>query len=261
MDSGPSADAGTIGSTMTIADTGMTVRMATAASTGIPTGIAMAVGRMETVHVVTSMPMGMAGTGMAGTGIVIMTTTAVGRDMANVVPDVATSGMTVTMIVGRASVATVAGMTTVGLIVGKMSGLAGIAHGTTTPVMIAHARSAHMEIVTTATVPMATVPMATVPVMTIIKAAIGVTVPMATSTKASMVVMIVAVKIIAMTTAAGLISVTTRMAMTAVAATQTGPFPTHRRTPTRIVGLESPRCPRAWSGPCSPRMIACACAD
>ncbi len=251
MDSGPSADAGTIGSTMTIADTGMTVRMATAASTGIPTGIAMAVGRMETVHVVTSMPMG-----MAGTGIVIMTTTAVGRDMANVVPDVATSGMTVTMIVGRASVATVAGMTTVGLIVGKMSGLAGIAHGTTTPVMIAHARSAHMEIVTTATVPMATVP-----VMTIVKAAIGVTVPMATGTKASMVVMIVAVKIIAMTTAAGLISVTTRMAMTAVAATQTGPFPTHRRTPTRIVGLESPRCPRAWSGPCSPRMIACACAD
>ena len=256
MDSGPSADAGTIGSTMTIADTGMTVRMATAASTGIPTGIAMAVGRMETVHVVTSMPMGMADTGMAGTGIVIMTTTAVGRDMANVVPDVATSGMTVAMIVGRASVATVAGMTTVGLIVSKMSGLAGIAHGTTTPVMIAHARSAHMEIVTTATVPMATVP-----VMTIVKAAIGVTVPMATGTKASMVVMTVAVKIIAMTTAAGLISVTARMAMTAVAATQTGPFPTHRRTPTRIVGLASPRCPRAWNGPCSPRMIACACAD
>ena len=251
MDSGPSADADTIGSTVIIADTGMTVRMATAASVGIPTGIAIstgvmtatAVGRMATVLVATSMP-----TVMVDMGIMIMTTTAVGRDMA-------ISGMTVTMIVGRASVATVAGMTTVGLIVGRMSGLAGIDHGTTTPVMIAHARSAHMEIVTTATVPMATVP-----VMTIVKAAIGVTVPMATGTKASMVVMIIAVKIIAMTTAAGLISVTTRMAMTAVAATQTGPFPTHRRTPTRIVGLESPRCPRAWSGPCFPRMIACACA-
>ena len=239
MDNGPSADAGTTGSTVTIADTGMIVRMATAASAGIPTRIATAVGGMATVHVATSMP-----TVMVDTGIMIMTTTAVGRDMV-------TSGMTVTVIVDRASVATVAGMTTVGLIVGRMSGLAGIAHGTTTPVMIAHARSAHMEIVT----------MATVPVMTIVKAAIGVTVPMATGTKASTVAMTVAVMTVAVMTDAGLISVTARMAMTAVAATQTGPFPTHRRTPTRIVGLESPRCPRAWSGPCSPRMIACAYAD
>ncbi len=252
MASGPSADAGTTGSTATIADTGMTVRMATAASAGIPTGIVTSTGvmtatvvdKMVTVLVATSTP-----TVMVDTGIVTMTMIAVGRDMA-------TSGMTVTMIVVRASVATVVGMTTGGLIVGRMSGPVGIAHGITTPVMTVHARSVHMEIVT-----MATVPMAIVHVMTIVKAAIGATVPMATGTKASMVAMTVAVKIIAMTTAAGLISVTARMAMTAVAATQTGPFPTHRRTPTRIVGLESPRCPRAWSGPCSPRMIACACAD
>ena len=252
MASGPSADADTIGSTVIIVDTGMIVRMATAASVGIPTETAIstgvmtatAVGRMATVHVATSMP-----TVMADTGIMIVTTTAVGRDMA-------TSGMTVTMIVVRASVATVAGMTTIGLIVGRMSGPVGIAHGTTTPVMTVHARSVHMEIVTTATVPMVTVP-----VMTIVKAAIGVTVPMATGTKASMVAMTVAVKIIAMTTAAGLISVTARMAMTAVAATQTGPSPIHRRIPTRTAGLASPRCPKAWNGPCSPRMIACACAD
>ena len=252
MDSGPSAGAGTIGSTATIADTGMTVRMATAASAGIPTRIATSTGvmtatvvdRMVTVLVATSTP-----TVMADMGIMIVTTTAVGRDMV-------TSGMTVTMIVVRASVATVAGMTTGGLIIGRMSGPVGNAHGTTTPVMTVHARSVHMEIVT-----MATVPMVTVPVTTIVKAGIGGTVPMATGTRASMVAMTVAVKIIVMTTAAGLISVIVRMAMTAVAAIQTGPFPTPRRTPTRIVGLASPRCLRAWSGPCSPRMIACACAD
>ena len=251
MDSGPSADADTIGSTVIIVDTGMIVRMATAASVGIPTGIAIstgvmtatAVGRMATVHVATSMP-----TVMVDTGIVTMTMIAVGRGMA-------TSGMTVTVIVARASTGTVVGMTTGGLIVGRMSGPVGIAYGTTAPVMTVHARSVHMEIVT-----MATIPMATVPVTTIVKAGIGGTVPMATSTRASLVVMTVAV-MIAMTTAAGLISVTARMAMTAVAATQTGPSPTPRRTPTRIVGLESPRCPRAWSGPCSPRMIACACVD
>ena len=252
MDSGPSAGAGTTGSSATIADIGMIVRMVTVASAGILAGIgiltgvttATAVGRMATVHVATSMP-----TEMADMGIVIVTTTAVGRGMA-------TSGMTVTVIMAVASTGTAVGMTTGGLIVGRMSGPVGIAPGTTAPVMTVHVMTVHMRIV-----PTATVPMAIVPVMTIVKAAIGVTVPMATGTKASMVVMIVAVKIIAMTTAAGLISVTARMAMTAVAATQTGPFPTHRRTPTRIVGLASPRCPRAWSGPCSPRMIACAYAD
>ena len=252
MDSGPSADAGTSGSTATIADTGMIVRMATAASVGIPTGIAIstgvttatAVGRMATVHVATSMP-----TVMADTGIVTTTTTAVGRDMV-------TSGMTVTVIVVRASVATVVGMTTGGLIVGRVSGLVGIAHGTTAPAMTVHARSVHMEIVT-----MATVPMVTVPVTTIVKAAIGATVPMATDSRASMVAMTVAVTTIAVMTAAELISVTARMDMTAVVVTLTEPSPTPRRTPTRIVGLASPRCPRAWNGPCSPRMIACACAD
>ena len=256
MARGPSAGEGTTGSTMTIADTGMTVRMATAASTGIPTGIAMAVGRMETVHVVTSMPMGMADTGMAGTGIVIMTTTAVGRDMANVVPDVATSGMTVTVIVVRASTVTAVGVTTGGLIVGRMSGPAGIVHGTTAPVMTVHVRTVHVG-----TVPMASAPMATVPVMTIVKAAIGATAPMATGIRASMVVMTVVVTTIVMTTAVGPISVTVRMAMTVLAATQTAPSPIPRRTPTRIVGLASPRCPRAWNGLCSPRMTVCACAD
>ena len=87
MDSGPSADADTIGSTVIIVDTGMIVRMATVVSVGIPTRIATAVDRMATVHVVISMPMG-----MADTGIVIMTTTAVGRGMAIVVPVAATSG-------------------------------------------------------------------------------------------------------------------------------------------------------------------------
>ena len=246
MARGPSAGEGTTGSTMTIADTGMTVRMATAASTGIPTGIAMAVGRMETVHVVTSMPMG-----MADTGIVIMTTTAVGRDMANVVPDVATSGMTVIMIVVRASTVTAVGVTTVGLIVGRMSGPAGIVHGTTAPVMTVHVRTVHVG-----TVPMASALMVTVLMTTIVKAAIGATVPMATGIRASMVVMTVVVMI-----AVEPISVTARMAMTAVAATLTEPSPTPRRTPTRIAGLASPRCPRAWNGPCSPRMTVCACAD
>ena len=251
MARGPSAGEGTTGSTMTIADTGMTVRMVTAASTGIPTGIAMAVGRMETVHVVTSMPMGMADTGMADTGIVIMTTTAVGRDMANVVPDVATSGMTVTVIVVRASTVTAVGVTTGGLIVGRMSGPAGIVHGTTAPVMTVHARTVRMG-----AVPMASALMVTVLMTTIVKAAIGATAPRATGIRASMVVMTVVVMI-----AAEPISVTARMAMTAVVATLTEPSPTPRRIPTRIAGLASPRCPRAWNGPCSPRMIACACAD
>ena len=252
MASGPSAGAGTTGSSVTIADTDMTVRMITAASAGIPTVTATAVGRMATVHVATFMP-----TGMADMGIVIVTTTAVGRGMAAiVVPGAATSGMTVTVIVARASTGTTVGMTTGGLIVGRMSGLAGIAHGTTAPVMTVHVRSVHMGIVSTATASMATAP-----VMTVVKAAIGATVPVATGIRASMAVMTVVVTIIAMTTAAGPISVTARMAMTVVAVTLTGPSPTPRRIPTRIVDLVSPKCPKVWSGPCFPRMIAYACAD
>ena len=247
MVSGPSAGAGTTGSSVTIVDTGMIVRMVTAASAGIPTKIAIstgvmtatAVGRMVTVHVVISIP-----TGMADTGIMAMITTVVGRGMAIAVPVAATSGTAAIVIVARASAAMAIGVMTGGLTVGRMSGLAVIAHGRT---------------VRMGTVPAATAPMVTVPAMTIVKAVIGATVPMATGTRASMVVMIAVVMTIAMTTAARPISVTARMAMTAVAAILTGPSPIPRRTPTRIVGLASPRCPRAWNGPCSPRMIACAC--
>ena len=244
MAKGPSADADTTGSTATIADIDMTVRMVTAASAGIPTVTATAVGRMATVHVATFIP-----TGMADMGIVIVTTTAVGRGMA-------TSGMTVTVIVARVSTGTAVGMTTGGLTVGRMSGPVGIAPGTTAPVMTVHVMTVHMGIV-----PTATAPMATAPVMIIVKAAIGATVPVATGIRASMAVMTVVVTLIAMTTAGGPISVTARMAMTVVVVTLTGPSPTPRRTPIRIVGLASPRCPRVWNGPCFPRMIVYACVD